>query len=63
MISGEMMLNKTADQILATAKSIVHTARKRIPHLTNDQVFLDPGIMPIGSDSKGDFRRLMDAMG
>ena len=60
---GEMMLNKTADQILATAKSIVHTARERIPHLTNDRVFLDPGIMPIGSDSKGDFRRLMDAMG
>ncbi len=60
---GEMMLNTTADQVLATAKSMVHTARKRIPRMTNDRVILDPGIMPIGSDSKGDFRRLIDAMG
>jgi cobalamin-dependent methionine synthase I len=59
---GEMMLNTTADQILATARSMVHTARKRIPEVTNDRVILDPGIMPIGSDSKGDFRRLMDAL-
>ena len=60
--SGEMMLNKTADQIHSTAKSMVNIARKRIPHMTNDQVILDPGIMPIGSDSQGDFRRLMDAI-
>jgi len=60
--SGEMILNTRADQIYATATSMVKIARKRMPHLTNTQVFLDPGIMPIGSDSKGDFRRLMDAM-
>ena len=60
---GEMMLNTTSDQILATAKSMVHTARKRIPHHPNDRIILDPGIMPIGSDSKGDFRRLMGAIG
>jgi len=60
--SGEMVLNIRADQIYATAKSMVKIARERIPHLSNNQVFLDPGIMPIGSDSKGDFRRLMDAM-
>jgi len=60
--SGEMMLNRTADHIHATAKSIVNIARQRIPRMTNDQVILDPGIMPIASDSKGDFRRLMDAI-
>ncbi|MGB6121984.1 MAG: dihydropteroate synthase [Bacteroidota bacterium] len=60
--SGEMMLNRTSDHIHATAKSMMNVARKRIPHMTNDQVILDPGIMPIGSDSKGDFRRLMDAI-
>jgi len=57
-----MMLNRTADHIHATAKSMVNIARRRIPRMTNDRVILDPGIMPIGSDSKGDFRRLMDAM-
>jgi len=60
---GEMMLNRTAGQILASAKSMMHTARNRIPRLANDRIILDPGIMPIGSDSKGDFRRLMDSIG
>jgi cobalamin-dependent methionine synthase I len=60
--SGEMMLNRTADHIYATARSMVEIARNRLPRMTNDRVILDPGIMPIGSDTKGDFRRLMDAM-
>lgn len=60
--SGEMMLNRTADHIHATAKSMVNITRERIPRLTYDRIILDPGIMPIGSDTKGDFRRLMEAM-
>jgi len=59
---GEMIMNKTAEQIHATARSMVSIARKRMKTITNDQLILDPGIMPIGSDSKGDFRRLMNAM-
>jgi len=59
---GEMIMNKTAEQIHATARSMVSTARKRMKSITNDQLILDPGIMPIGSDSKGDFKRLMNAM-
>lgn len=60
--SGEMIMNTTAEQIHATARSIVSTARQRILNLANGQIVIDPGIMPIGSDSKGDFRRLMRAM-
>lgn len=60
--SGNVIMNKTAEQIYATAKSMVSMARKRIERVTNDQLILDPGIMPIGSDSKGDFKRLMAAM-
>lgn len=60
--SGDVVMNKTAEQIYATAKSIVNMARQRIDKVTNDQLILDPGIMPIGSDSKGDFKRLMAAM-
>jgi len=60
--SGEMVMNRTAERIHATAKSIVSIARRRIEHITNDQIILDPGIMPIGIDSKGDFKRLMNAM-
>ncbi len=57
--SGEVVMNQTAEQIYGTAKSIVNTARERINNVTNDQLILDPGIMPIGSDSKGYFKRLM----
>jgi cobalamin-dependent methionine synthase I len=60
--SGEMVLNTTAEQIHATAKSMTNTARKRIPQIDNEQIIIDPGIMPIGIDSKGDFKRLMDAL-
>jgi cobalamin-dependent methionine synthase I len=60
--SREMIMNTTAAQIHGTAKSMVANARKHIEHVANTQLILDPGIMPIGSDSKGDFRRLMEAM-
>jgi cobalamin-dependent methionine synthase I len=60
--SGEMIMNTTAGQIHSTAKSMVGIARQRMGRITNNQIILDPGIMPIGSDSKGDFKRLVDAM-
>jgi 5-methyltetrahydrofolate--homocysteine methyltransferase len=60
--SGELVMNKTAEQELATARSIVRIARERIDGVKNDQLILDPGIMPIGSDSQGDLKRLMQAM-
>ena len=60
--AGEMVMNKTVEQIYATAKTMVNIARNRVENITNDQIILDPGIMPIGSDSKGDFKRLMNAM-
>lgn len=59
---GEMVMHKTADEVYATAKKMLSIARKHIAQVTNDQIILDPGIMPIGSDSKGDFKRLMGAM-
>ena len=60
--SGEVIMNRTAKQNHATAKAMVSMARKRVPQLTNDQLILDPGIMPIASDSQGDFKRLMEAL-
>jgi len=60
--AGEMVLNTAAEQIHATARAMVNAARTRIDALSNENIILDPGIMPIGSDSKGDFRRLMSAL-
>jgi len=60
--ANEMVMNKTAEQIYRTAKSLTALARQKLQPLNDDQLLLDPGIMPIGSDSKGDFKRLMQAM-
>ena len=60
--SGEVKMNKTAEDTLVTAKSIVKIARERIDNVTNDQLILDPGIVPIGSDSEGNFKRLMESI-
>ena len=34
----------------------------KIGDVTNDQLILDPGIAPIGSDSEGNFKRLMQSI-
>jgi cobalamin-dependent methionine synthase I len=61
--SGDIRMNKTADETHATAKVMMNIARERINDLANDQVILDPGIMPIGSDSEGNFKRLVNSIG
>ena len=60
--AGELVMNKTAEQNLATARAIVETARERTRGAANDQFILDPGIMPIGSDTEGNLQRLVQAM-
>jgi len=60
--SGDMTMNETAEQVYATAKTMVGIARRRIADVPNNQIILDPGIMPIGSDLKGDFKRLMNTL-
>ncbi len=60
--AGEMVMNKTAEQIHATAKAMTSIARNRLEQLLPGQIFLDPGITPIGSDSKGELKRLINAM-
>lgn len=60
--SGEIIMNKSPEQIYATAKSMVNITREKIKGITNNKIILDPGIMPIGSDSKGDLKRLFNAM-
>lgn len=57
--AGNMVMNKTADSTFQTGKQMVSIARDRIPDVRNDELILDPGITPIGSDSEGNFKRLM----
>ena len=60
--SGDIKMNKTAEETYATAKVMMNIARERMNNVTNSELFLDPGIMPIGSDSEGSFKRLINAI-
>jgi cobalamin-dependent methionine synthase I len=60
--SGDIKMNKTAEETYATAKVMMNIARERMNNVTNSELILDPGIMPIGSDSEGNFKRLINAI-
>jgi cobalamin-dependent methionine synthase I len=60
--SGDLKMNKTAEETHATATVMMKTARERMNKPKNNEIILDPGIVPIGSDSEGHFKRLMNAI-
>ncbi len=60
--AGAMVMNKSAAQNHATARSMVRIASERTGGVPNAELILDPGISPIASDMNGDLRRLIDAM-
>jgi cobalamin-dependent methionine synthase I len=60
--SCDIKMNKTAEETYATAKVMMTIARERMNNVTNSEIILDPGIMPIGSDSEGNFKRLINAI-
>ena len=60
--NGESKMNKTGEETIVTAHSMVKTARDRIGNVPNNELILDPGIVPIGSDSEGNFKRLMQSI-
>jgi cobalamin-dependent methionine synthase I len=59
---GGIKMNKTAEETYATAKEMMKIARERIPGVKNSELIIDPGIMPIGSDSDGNFKRLINSL-
>jgi cobalamin-dependent methionine synthase I len=60
--SGDLKMNKTAEETHATARVMMNIARERIGNVKNGDVILDPGIVPIGSDLEGNFKRLVNAI-
>ena len=60
--NGEARMNLTADQTHASAKKMVALAKSRINDLTCKKCILDPGIMPIGSDTQGHLSRLIGTL-
>ena len=60
--SGEIKMNKTAAETYETAKVMMKIARERMKDVKNNELILDPGIMPIGTDSDGNFKRLIHSI-
>ena len=59
---GKPMMNRTGEETHRTAAELVRIASERMAGFSNNQVILDSGIAPIGSDLEGNFKRLMEAM-
>ena len=57
---GESGACHTADETIESAKLLLSKARAA--GIPNDDLIFDPGVAPIGSDSKGNLTRLMDTM-
>jgi len=60
--NGDLKMNKTAEETHATAQVMIKIARERMGGVKNTEIIFDPGIMPIGSDSEGNFKRLIDSI-
>jgi cobalamin-dependent methionine synthase I len=56
---GEKVMNRTAEETFRTAQWFINVAAEHIEAYSNEKCILDPGIAPIGSDSEGNFKRLL----
>lgn len=59
---GTIKMNKTAEETYRTAKVMMNIAREHLERVKNIDIILDPGIMPIGSDAEGNFKRMMNTI-
>ena len=61
VVEGRKQPCHTAEETVAAAKFLLHKFRDEFDGV-NDDAIIDPGIAPIGTDSEGNFHRLMAAM-
>lgn len=50
---GEMKANDTAEEIFETALNLSREVKAKCSYITNDDLFFDPGIAPLGADMSG----------
>jgi len=62
VIDGKSGACQTADETYEAAKSLRSEARAPGRDMANDDLILDPGIAPIGTDCEGNLKRLVAAM-
>jgi len=59
---GEAKPCHTAEETYETARNLIQVARGCGDGIPNDHLIFDPGIAPVGADSEGNLKRLIDAM-
>jgi 5-methyltetrahydrofolate--homocysteine methyltransferase len=60
--NGVSLPNRTGRETYHTAKEMLCTVRRLGRGIANDQLIVDPGIAPIGTDSEGMLGRVLEAM-
>jgi cobalamin-dependent methionine synthase I len=59
---GAARMNHTAEETHRTAVDFLRIAAERMDGFAGGRCIIDPGIMPIGSDLEGNFKRLMESI-
>ena len=59
---GDMKANDTAEEIFETALSLSREVKAKCSYITNDDLFFDPGIAPVGADMSGMTNATIDAV-
>jgi cobalamin-dependent methionine synthase I len=59
---GRSRACRTAEETCQAAKSLVGKAREGGHVFANEDLIIDPGIAPVGSDAEGNLKRLLTAM-
>jgi 5-methyltetrahydrofolate corrinoid/iron sulfur protein methyltransferase len=59
---GNMKANDKAEDIFETALSLSRAVKAKCSYITNDDLFFDPGIAPLGADMSGMTNATIDAV-
>ena len=62
VVDGQSASCHTAEETYHAAKTLLAAARADGLHIPNDDLIIDPGIAPIGTDSEGNLKRLVAAV-
>ncbi len=59
---GESLPSRTGEETYRAAKQMLQAVRQFGYNIPNNQLILDPGIAPVGSDSEGNLKRLLEGL-
>jgi 5-methyltetrahydrofolate--homocysteine methyltransferase len=61
--NGQFKANHTAEETWRSAKELLKAARENIKGIPNGRMIVDVGIGPVGSDTEGLLKRVLDSIG